>query len=261
MSELVKFAPEPGVALSDDESRALVDQTQWYHLFQLRDGLMSKGESFIDAGPSLDALGVPKDLSGKLALDIGAWDGPLTFELERRGAEAMALDIQDPERIGFASARRIIGSRAAHYRGSVYQLSGKELPPLDLVLFRGVYYHLKYPLLAFENISSAMKKGGTLHFEGEAFLHYAETLDGAPSGIDWGALARSEAPVCLSYPNNYRRSSNWFVPNAACLRGWMIASGFEVREMSEFTEDGAQRLYGWAEKVSDQSSLLEHPLY
>jgi hypothetical protein len=82
-------------------------------------------------------------LSGLRALDIGAWDGAITFELERRGGQAAALDIEDPAHVGLDTARRVLGSRAIHYQGRVYQLPTNELRELDLIVFRGVHYHLK----------------------------------------------------------------------------------------------------------------------
>ena len=99
------------------------------------------------------------------------------------------------------------------------ELPFEELHDLDLIVFRGVYYHLKHPILAFERLAAAMKMGGTLHFEGEGLLNYAEDLDGKPVKIDFAALIKSNAPVCLIYPNSYKRASNWFVPTPAALRG------------------------------------------
>ncbi len=247
--------------LSDAEAAAVVAQANWYHSFELRPGLVSPGVSDMPASAALDGLGVPADLSGSRALDVGAWDGPLTFELERRGATAFALDIQEPTRVGFDAARRVIGSRAVHYQGSVYQLPHDQLAGLDHIVFRGVFYHLKYPLLAFECLAAALNMGGRLYFEGETFLHYAETADGTPVEKDFSELARSDIPLTLCYPNRYKQGSNWFIPNPACLRVWMEMSGLRVDALNTFTESGAQRSYGVATKVSEQSEQLEHPLY
>ena len=85
--------------LTDIEAHASVKSVQWYRAFDLRPGLMMPGETEFEAAPAAGALGIPTDLRGLRARDIGAWDGPLTFELERRGATAFALDIQDPTRV------------------------------------------------------------------------------------------------------------------------------------------------------------------
>lgn len=258
----VRSDPEAGSSpLPDAEACAAIAAASWYHRFELRPGLTTPGTSDMAAGPALDALGVPADLRGCKALDVGAWDGPLTFELERRGATAFALDIQEPDRVGFGAARRVLGSKAVHYRGSVYQLPHDLLTGLDHILFRGVFYHLKYPLLAFECLAAALKMGGRLYFEGETFLHYAETADGKPVKEDVSHFARSNIPMTLCYPNRYKDSSNWFIPNEAGLRAWMEVCGLRVDTMHSFTEGGAQRSYGVATKVSEQSEQLEHPLY
>ena len=250
--------------LSDAKARDLVAAIKWYHAFELRPGLNTPGVSEFNAKDAANALKIPADLRGKRALDVGAWDGPMTFELERRGAEAFALDVQDPTRVGFDVARRVLGSRATHYEGSVYQLPCEELHDLDLIVARGVYYHLKHPILAFERLAAALKMGGTLHFEGEGLLNYAEDLDGKPVNIDFAALNKSNAPLCLVYPNSYKGASNWFIPTPAALMVFMRAAGLDVVEMNAWTSPGktpGQRLYGYAVKVSETSELLEHPLY
>lgn len=249
--------------LTDEDARRLTDATTWYHSFELRPGMVTPGVCPYPTPAICDMLQIPADLTGMKCLEIGSMDGPMTFELERRGAHAMALDVQDPTWVGFDSARRIMGSKAVHYEGSVYGLPHDEMKDLDLVVFCGAWYHLKYPLLAFERISLAMKVGATLHFEGEALLHYAESLDGAPSGLAPEFIAELDAkrvPVCASYPNRYKGMSNWFIPNAACVESWLQASGFEVIEMHPFTDGGNQRLYGRAVKVSEVSEQLEHPV-
>ncbi len=288
--QAVRVSPPPAhVALSDREALALVQTVNWYHAFELRPGLTTPGTSDFSSKQVADALKIPGDLRGKRGLDIGAWDGPLTFELERRGATAFALDIQDPTRVGFDVARKVLQSDATHYQGSVYQLPCEQLHDLDIVALRGVYYHLKYPILAFERIAAALKMGGALHFEGEGLLNYAEDLDGKPVKIDFAALHATKAPICLIYPNTFKGASNWFIPTPACLTACMQAAGFEVKEMHTWTSydprprrqlydrwlgrwrdlrgktfDGrppGQRLYGYAVKVREQSEILEHPLY
>jgi len=124
------------VHLSDREARELVAATSWYHAFELRPNLRTPGSSEFNAKDAAGALKIPADLQGKRTLDVGAWDGPMTFEFERRGAQSSALDIQDPTRVGFDAARRILGSRATHYQGSAYQLPFEELHDLDLMVLR-----------------------------------------------------------------------------------------------------------------------------
>jgi len=57
---------------------------KWFHSMELGHGLVTKG--VINVGRSLRQYQLPKDLTGKTFLDIGAWDGAFSFEAERRGA-------------------------------------------------------------------------------------------------------------------------------------------------------------------------------
>ncbi len=265
MHPVTVSTPVDEPALDDAAARNLVQNTKWYHTFDLRRGLTTPGRSVFHPKVNADALKVPSDLTGKRALDIAAWDGPLTFELERRGAVAYALDIQDPKSVGFDTARRVLGSKAVHYRGSVYQLPCHELRDLDLIVCRGVYYHLKHPLLAFERMSAALKVGGTLHFEGEGLLNYIEDLRGQEVHLDIKDINAKLVPLCLFYPGKFKGATNWFVPTPAGLISMLCASGFEVMELNTWTSNDApmrgQRLYGYAVKTRADSEMEEHELY
>jgi SAM-dependent methyltransferase len=251
--------------VADEEARALVSSVRWYHRFELRPGLITPGVSDFHPSACCDSMGIPQDLSGLRAVDVGAWDGPLSFELERRGARVVALDIQDPERVGFAVARRVLQSTVPHVRASVYDLPHLGLGLFDLVVFRGVYYHLKYPILAFERIAQALRLGGRLYFEGEAALDYIEDLEGRRVGVDLAALDNLRVPACFSYPNRFKGGSNWFIPNLACMESWLSACGFRLLSVQKWLSDapphGGQRMIGIAEKVSEQAEQIEHPFY
>jgi tRNA (mo5U34)-methyltransferase len=107
-----------------------------YHRYEIAPGVFTPGTNLeIDPGKCLDEIGVPHDLSGRRVLDIGAWDGPYSFELERRGAQVTALDIQDPDTSVFNAVKRILNSSARYVRGSVYDAPIEELGTFELVLF------------------------------------------------------------------------------------------------------------------------------
>ncbi len=251
--------------LSDEDARKLLDSVTWYHRFELRPGMVTPGGSDFPASAICDSFRLEKNLTGLRVVDIGSWDGPLAFEMERRGAEVVAFDIQDPERVGFAVARRILQSKVTHVQASVYDLPNQGLGLFDLAMFRGVYYHLKYPILAFERIAKSLKLGGRLCFEGEAAFNYVENVDGQRVDFDPSVMDRLGLPVCFSYPNRFKGGSNWFVPNIPCMKNWLAACGFKLVWVEKWEHDqpphGGQRMYGVAEKVSEQSEQIEHPLY
>ena len=247
-----------------DEALELVNSKSWYHTFELRPGLFTPGLSEFPAAAILDEVGVAKDLSGLRALDVGTWDGPLAFELERRGARVTAVDIQDPDNTGFNVAKRILGSEAEYVQATVYDLPDVLSDRFDVVAFRGVYYHLKYPLLGFEKVAEVMADDGLLYFAGECLLHYGENLDGTASDLDIEAIAKSETPLSLCCPGLFKGGGNWAIPNFACVRSWLQSSGLSLVTHVFHSEPDAephpaQRIAGLAQKVTSEL-LEEHPV-
>ena len=108
--------------MTAEQAQDLVNSTTWYHGWEIVPGVHTPGRCKTDPKAVLDHYGVPEDLTGKRALDIGAWDGVYSFELERRGAEVVSLDIQDPDANGFRMAEVILGSSCEHTKLSVYDL-------------------------------------------------------------------------------------------------------------------------------------------
>lgn len=215
--------------------RERINRVRWYHAFEVAPGVVTPGQHPFQARSFLDSLGVPADLTGERVLDIGTWDGPNAFELEARGATVVALDVQDPNETGFNVARDILGSKVQYVHAGVYDLSRVLDGRFDRVFYFGVYYHLKHPVLGFEEIYKVMADDGVLYFEGECLRSYAETLDGRPitegvDGIPVRTLADCDVPLTLCYPGKYRGVSNWFIPNFACIRAWMAGTGFEIKQ-------------------------------
>ena len=206
-----------------------------YHRYEVEPGLITPGQ-FLEVKPKLclDELGVSPDLSGLRALDIGAFDGPFTFELERRGAHVTALDIQDPDITVFNAVKEIKDSSANYVRGSIYDAQPADLGVYDIVLFIGVYYHLKNPVLALQRIRSLLANGGVLFIEGASTTDYlAEQLNnalGLPKS-KVGATAAILDHLPLSYfdfeHKIYENWTNWFFPTTRCLEGMLLDSGFQ----------------------------------
>jgi len=125
----------------------------WWHSFEFPDGSRVEGAMPIEGlRLRLAQFPIAEDLRGKRALDIGTWDGWFAFELERRGAEVVAIDVWDNPR--FHEMRSRLGSRVEYRQLDVYDLDPSTIGRFDVVLFLGVLYHLKHPLLALERVCS-----------------------------------------------------------------------------------------------------------
>jgi SAM-dependent methyltransferase len=228
-------------------------------MYEVEPGLFTPGDTLeIEPKRCLDELGIPGNLAGLRALDIGAWDGPYTFELERRGAKVTALDIQDPDVTAFNLVKKIKNSSATYVRGGVYDVLPETLGSYDLVLFAGVYYHLKSPVLALQRIRRLLTDKGTLFIEGASVTdHLAGEITKAlrlpESSVRAAAEILDQLP--LSYfdaeKRIYRHWSNWWFPTTRCLEVILQDCGFRNIDLklkeNAFYNYSHRRLMGRAE--------------
>ncbi|HLY46761.1 MAG TPA: DUF1698 domain-containing protein [Stellaceae bacterium] len=242
----------------DNEIQKLIASRRWYHSFEIAPGIWSPGRARINAGWVLTASGIPQGLEAKRVIDIGAADGAYTFEFLRRGASVLAIDVQPPDNTGFGIANQLAPRPAEHRTMSVYDLS-PAVGTFDIVWFWGVYYHLREPLLALRAIRSVLKKDGLLYFGGEIIDGADPNKDPRLAGMRDHFEALRDVPVTyFTHGNAYAGDhSNWFVPNMACLREWLIASGFKDIQME--TGSAKARVRGTA-RYDETWQDQEHPL-
>lgn len=145
-------------------------ERSWYHVLDLGDGFITDG--WFDLRPFVEHYGLPEDMSGMRALEVGTWDGFWAFEMERRGADVVALDLdhewdldwpprrhpkewsQDRRGDGFRLAREILGSKAERVNCSIYNAKPEDLGTFDFVFCGTVLIHLRDQLLALERIAN-----------------------------------------------------------------------------------------------------------
>ena len=235
-----------------------IQNAKWHQKFELLPGIITDGSYGVNVDGFMNYLKVEKNLIGLKVLDIGTLDGALAFEFERRGAETYATDILSLSDTSFSLAKEILQSKVEFKQDTVYNVS-KNYPKefFDIVAFKGVYYHLKHPLMALDSIWEILKPDGILLIGGELLISYAETLDGnvmEPEKIK--PIAGSEIPLTVCYTGNVNGSSlnTWFVPNLACIKSWLITSGFELMDYKILSNINAkprpgQRFLGKAKKI------------
>jgi len=153
---------------------ALAREHDWYHVLELQPGEWTDG--WFDLRGSIDQYGLPEDMSGMRALDVGTWDGFWAFEMERRGAEVVAVDLDNerdldwpprqrpqtfpdqPRGVGFALAKEILGSNVERVNISIYDATPEQLGTFDLVLCGSVLIHLRDQLRALERIRALTRE-------------------------------------------------------------------------------------------------------
>jgi tRNA (mo5U34)-methyltransferase len=204
----------------------------WFHNIDLQ-GVQTAPDHFLGDYPAAkwrhfaDAL--PKDLQGRTVLDIGCNAGFYSQEMKRRGADrVLGIDSDDRYLAQARFAAEISGLEIEFRRMSVY-----ELPSLgerfDLVLFMGVLYHLRHPLLALDILHSHVV-GDILVFQ--SMLRGPETV--SPVASDYAFTDRSpfeqeSYPKLYFVENRYAGDqTNWWIPNRACAQAMLRSAGFEI---------------------------------
>jgi len=189
----------------------------WFLRMDLGDGVVTPGWSD-PATEKLPLYGLPDDLTGMRVLDIGCAEGFFSFEAERRGArEVVAIDSFPASIRRFNICRSALGSKAEAHLASVYALDPKSFGTFDLVMYFGVLYHLRNPLLSLQKIASVASGTvllQTLGFEKES-LGDMSVAQFHPSGIVTGPPG-----------NPMRDTSVFWIPNSACIRDMLLHVGF-----------------------------------
>jgi tRNA (mo5U34)-methyltransferase len=141
--------------------RKIHELGEWFHNMNIG-GVQTAPRHFLGDYPAVKwnrfAHAIPADLTGKSVLDIGCNAGFYAFEMKRRGADRVVA-IDDEERY-LAQARFAAETNALEiefHRLSVYDLAQLN-EKFDLVLFLGVFYHLRHPLLALDLIRTHATK-------------------------------------------------------------------------------------------------------
>lgn len=213
---------------SPEELRALIAERQWYHTLELAPGVVTPG--LFHHAPYVDRYGLPADMSGLRALDVGSFDGFWAFEMERRGAQVTALDVDGPEELdwprrlralgarapnakisqstNFAIAHRALESSAERASVSIYHATPERLGTFDLVFCGSLLIHLRDPVLALERMADLCSGRLVL---GEAYSHR----------LDWiprvkVAEFRGETPWMT-----------WWLPTSRTLAAMTRCAGFE----------------------------------
>jgi tRNA (mo5U34)-methyltransferase len=220
----------PPPARSPDAAQSFIEGTDfvWHQRFELAEGVYAPGAHDLDY--LFEAAEVPLDLTRKSVLDIGTANGGAAFVCERRGAApVVAIDIYPPDWFGFDAIRAFLGSSVEYVTGNVYALGSLLSREFDLILFWGVLYHLRHPLLALDAVRAAVADGGEI------------SIETAVSDDALGDVAG--APVARFYrgPELGGDSSNWFAPSTTCLVDWCESSGLRVKRTHVWGEGDMKR--------------------
>jgi tRNA (mo5U34)-methyltransferase len=217
---------------SEQIQRRVAELGDWFHNLDLG-GVKTAPHHFLGDYPSVKwrsfAHAIPADLRGKSVLDIGCNAGFYSMEMERRGA-GRVVGIDSDERY-LAQARfaaEVSGAKVEFRHLSIYEI-GELRERFDLVLFLGVLYHLRHPLLALD----------LLHEHVVADMLVFQSLQRGSAEIEplrddyhfWvtDIFDQPGYPKLHFVEHRYSEDpTNWWIPNRACTEAMLRSAGFEI---------------------------------
>ena len=231
-----------GLALANGYSAQEIERRvdelgPWFHNLVLK-GVQTAPHHFLGDYPRAKWRGfegaIPRDLSGMSVLDVGCNGGFYSIEMKQRGADRVLGIDHDEQYLEQARyAAQVMDLDISFQRLSVYEV-GKLGERFDLVLFMGVFYHLRHPLLALDLLRQrvvkdwfvfqSMLRGSRSTPEIEADYPFAETAVFDKPGF----------PKMHFVENEYSQdNTNWWIPNRACAESVLRSAGFRIESNPE----------------------------
>jgi tRNA (mo5U34)-methyltransferase len=192
-----------------------VHSLPWFHQIDLGNGILTPGRTSQKELQSLSEAIFDQPLTQKTVLDIGCYDGFFSFEAKRRGAKrVLATDFfmwqYDPRsREAFEIARAFVAPDLEDRVIDIPDMSTQSVGQFDMVLFSGVFYHLRHPFLALERVANLATD--TLVVE---------------THMDAADIDR---PAMIFYPTIELNNdpTNWWGPNKTCVTAMLSDIGFK----------------------------------
>lgn len=225
-------------SLTTKEIARKVDELgPWFHNLSLH-GVQTAPNHFLGDYPSFKwrnfENALPKDLTGLSVLDVGCNGGFYSIQMKLRGAKRVLGIDHDEVYLNQASfAAKVLGLDISFEQLSVY-----EVPQLqerfDLVLFMGVFYHLRHPLLALDLLRQYSAKDW---FVFQSMLRGDASVTELSADYPFSETAVFDHP---GYPKMHfvekdysGDPTNWWIPNRACAEAVLRSAGFRIEEVPE----------------------------
>jgi tRNA (mo5U34)-methyltransferase len=230
--------PRDGSALSRGEiERRVRELGDWFHNLDLQ-GVQTAPTHFLGDYPAVKwqrfAHAVPQDLHGRSVLDIGCNAGFYSQEMKRRGADRVVGIDSDERYLAQAKlAAEIAGVDIEFRRMSVYEVPALQ-EQFDIVLFMGVLYHLRHPLLALDILSTYVVRD-LLVFQ--SMLRGSDAVPRVAPDYDFHDTSPFESedfPRLYFVEHRYAGDqTNWWIPNLACAQAMLRSAGFDIVDHPE----------------------------
>jgi len=235
----------------------------WFHNLELG-GVRTAPDHFLGDYPHQKfrkfADAIPADLTGKSVLDIGCNAGFYSIEMKRRGAHrVLGIDFDDKYLNQARFAAEVAETDIESAKLSVYDV-GTLGETFDLVIFMGVLYHLRHPLLALDLIREHVARDLMLFQSMQRGSEVVLPLEPNYRFTDTHMFDEPGYPKLHFIEHRYADDpTNWWAPNAAASEAMLRSSGFSIvshPEAEVYLCRVAERPYG-AEPVYPQKAARQ----
>jgi len=224
-------------AFQNDIARRIAELGPWFQNMTIG-GIETAPDHFLGDYPNFKWQGfahiIPEDLEGRSVLDIGCNAGFYAIEMKRRNAGRVLGIDSDPHYLRQAEfAAEQLGADVEFQQMSVYEI-GRLKEKFDLVIFMGVLYHLRHPLLAldliYEHVAKDQMLFQCLQRGSDAIADIEEDYPFSEENLFY----RPDVPKLHFIEHRYTGDpTNWFFPNRAAAEAMLRNSGFEIVEHPE----------------------------
>jgi tRNA (mo5U34)-methyltransferase len=209
----------------------------WFHNLRIN-GVETAPDHFLGDYPAFKWARfqhvLPDDLEGCSVLDIGCNAGFYAIEMKRRNAGRVVAVDSDPHYLRQAEfAAREAGEAIEFHEMSVYDVARLK-EKFDLVLFMGVLYHLRHPLLALDLLHEHVVKDRMLFQCMQRGEKHIATVGENHDFSDTEIFEQPGYPKLFFVEQRYADDpTNWFIPNTAAVEAMLRSAGFVIRENPE----------------------------
>jgi tRNA (mo5U34)-methyltransferase len=216
----------------DAETEAL---GPWFHNLHLPDGRQTAPDHPLGDFPTFKwrqlERALPADLAGWSALDIGCNAGFYSFQLALRGADVVAVDLDEHflRQGRWACALYGLGDRIRFRQAHVYDLARND-DRFDLVLFMGVLYHLRYPLLGLDIVAEKTRRLLVLQTLTAPGSQVVTTPDDLGIAGRWRMRHPGWPTMAFIEHRLEGDATNWWAPNHAAVEAMARSAGLEILE-------------------------------
>lgn len=219
---------------SDPEQlkRQITNLGDWFHNIDLG-GIQTAPEHFLGDYPRCKfrsfAHAIPDNLRGKSVLDIGCNGGFYSLEMKRRGADrVLGLDHDERYLAQARFAAEVSGLDIEFRQLSVYDV-GQLGEKFDVVIFMGVLYHLRHPLLALDLLHEHVTRDLLIFQSMQRGSEEAGVIESDYPFSETEIFEREDFPRMYFVEHRYASDpTNWWIPNRACAEALLRSSGYEI---------------------------------